>query len=87
MWIPVSVETAQNRLHEMGFDVLTGIFIDGHEWPEVVASRVEFFHQMVKLDFLHFTNAPTEGAQKVFPDDLLLTGDQKHFHDERTFQS
>ena len=57
----------------MGFEVLharKGIFIDGHERPDVVASRVEFLRKMVKVGFLHFTNAPTEEAQKALPDDI-----------------
>ena len=80
-----SVETAQNWLHEMGFELLTarkGIFIDGHKQPDIVASRVEFLCKMAKIGFLHFTNAPTEGARKALPDDidaprLLLIGNQK----------
>ena len=39
----VSVETAQKWGYEMGFEVLharKGIFIDGHERPDIVASRV-----------------------------------------------
>ena len=66
-WIPVSVETAQNWLHEMGFEVLTGIFIDGHEWPEVVASRVEFFRQMVKNRFLAFYKCTNRRSTKGPP--------------------
>lgn len=41
----VSVETAHTWLHHLGFEVLIpkkGIFIDGHERPDVVASREMF---------------------------------------------
>ena len=44
-----------------------GIFIDGHERDDVVESCRR---KMVKLGFLHFTNAPTEDAVKALPDDL-----------------
>ena len=69
----VSVETACTWLHHLGFEVLTpkkGIFIDGYECPDVVASRETFLRKMVKIDFLHFTNAPTEEAQKAIPADI-----------------
>jgi hypothetical protein len=41
----VSVETSRKWLHEMGFEVLTarkGIFIDGHERPDVIESQKTF---------------------------------------------
>ena len=66
----IGLETARKWLHHLGFEVLTankGIFIDGHERDDVVESRKLFLHKMVKLGFLHFTNAPTEDA---LPDDV-----------------
>ena len=42
----VSNETARKWLHHLGFEVLTprkGIFVDGHERPDVVDQRKEFF--------------------------------------------
>ena len=45
----VSVETARKWLHELGFDVLQmskGVFIDGHEHPDVVESREKFLRKM-----------------------------------------
>jgi len=80
----------------MGFEVLQarkGIFIEGHERPDVAASRKEFLRRMVKIGFLHFTNAPPEDAQKALPDDIdPPTLDRRSktvviFHDESTFQS
>lgn len=77
----------------MGFEVLTprkGIFIDGHERPDVTY-RQEFLRKMVKIGFLHFTNAPTEETQKALPDDIdPPTLDRRSktvifFHDETTF--
>ena len=92
----VSVETARKWLHELGFEVLTpkkGIFIDGHERSDVVESRKEFLRKMVKIGFLHFTNAPTEDAMKAIPQDVDPPTLEKRsktvvfFHDESTFQA
>ena len=57
----VSEETARKWLLELGIEVLTakkGIFSDGHERDDVIASRNEFIHKMIKIGFLHFTNHP-----------------------------
>ena len=57
----ISVETARKWLHELGFEVITpckGIYIDGHEREDVVEDRKTFLRRMVKIGFLHFTNAP-----------------------------
>jgi len=64
-----SVETARKWLHEMGFEVLTarkGIFIDGHERPDVVASRMTFLRKMVKIGFLLLMH-PQKKLGKLFP--------------------
>jgi len=48
----ISVETAWKWLHKMGFEVLQarkGIFNNGHERPDVVASHKEFLRRMVKI--------------------------------------
>ena len=69
----IGVETARKWLHETGFEVLTarkGIFIDGHEREDVVLYCKEFLRRMIKIGFLHFTNAPTETAQKSIPDEI-----------------
>ena len=80
----------------MDFEVLTprkGIFVDGHERPDVVESRKAFLRKMVKIGFLHFTNAPTEQARQALPEDVdppILERREKtvvFFHDETTFQS
>ena len=58
----VSVQITPKWLHEKGFEVLyarKGIFIDGHERPDVVAS---ISPKDGEASFLHFTNAPTEEA-------------------------
>ena len=92
----ISVETARKWLHEMGFEVLTarkGVFVDGHERSDVIESRTKFLRKMVKLGFLHFTNAPTEQAGRAIPEDiepLIFERREKtvvFFHDETTFQS
>ena len=69
----IGLESARKWLHHLWFEVLTakkGIFIDGHERDDVVESRKFFLRKMVKLGFLHFTNAPTEDAVKALPDDI-----------------
>ena len=69
----VSVETSRKWLHEMGFEVVTarkGIFVDGHERPDVIESRKTFLRKMVKIGFLHFTNAPTDEARQALPEDV-----------------
>ncbi len=83
-------------MHELGFEVLTakkGVFVDGHERPDVVTYRREFLRKMIKIGFLHFTHAPTDEAKKAFPEDIeppILEKRSKlavFFHDETTFQS
>jgi hypothetical protein len=92
----IGVETACKWLHEMGFEVLTarkGIFIDGHECEDGVLYCKEFLRRMIKIGFLHFTNAPTETAQKSIPDDIEAPTLERRektvvfFHDESTFLS
>ena len=87
----IGLETARKWLHHLGFEVLTakkGIFIDGHERDDVVESRKLFLRKMVKLGFLHYTNAPTEDAVKALPDDVDPPTSERRsktvvcFHDE-----
>ena len=82
----IAIETARKWLHELGFEVLTarkGIFID----------RKQFLRRMVKIGFLHFTNAPTQTYAMAIPEDIEpppLEHREKtviFFHDESTFQS
>ena len=50
-----ALETSRKWLHMLGFEVLNpkkGIFIDGHEHPDVVQYRKEFLRRMVKIGFL-----------------------------------
>ena len=57
----VSVETARRWLHQLGIKIITprkGIFIGGHKCEDVVEYRKTFLCRMVKIGFLHFTNAP-----------------------------
>ena len=91
----VSVETARLWLHHLGFEVLTaqkGIFIDGHERPDVIEARKLFLRKLTKIGFLHFTNAPTEEAARSLPEVDCPTSDVRSkavvfFHDETTFMS
>ena len=69
----MSVETARKCLHDLGFDVLRmskGVFIDGHERPDVVESRKQFLRKMMECGFLHPGNAPTEETALVLPADV-----------------
>ena len=69
----VSVETARKWLHELGFNVLQmskGVFIDGHERPDVVESREKFLRKMTECGFLRPDNAPTEEAAQALPTDV-----------------
>ena len=69
----VSVETARKWLHELGFDVLQmskGVFIDGHERPDVVESRENVLRKMTECGFLRPDNAPTEEAAQALPTDV-----------------
>ena len=53
----IGLETACLWLHHLGFEVLTvrkGIFIDGHERPDVIDARKLFLRKMTKIGFLHF---------------------------------
>ena len=92
----VSMATARRWLHQMGFEVITprkGIFIDGHERDDVVESRKMFLRRMVKIGFVHITNAPTDSSRAAIPTDLeppTLDRCSKtvvFFHDESTFNS
>ena len=92
----VSVETARKWLHEMGFEILQrskGVFIDGHERPDVVESRVKFLRTMTECGFLRTDNAPTEEAAQVLPADvphMSKEDGKKHivwFHDESAYNT
>ena len=76
----VSVETARKWLHELGFEILQrskGVFIDGHERPDVVESRVKFLTTMTECGFLRPDNAPTEEAAKTLPELMSHTCQKK----------
>lgn len=90
----ISVETARQWLHHLGFEVLSstkGAYFDGHERPDVIASRKQFLNDMIAVGFLHPDQAPTPDAQKAFPDDIPLASSAIRsklvvvFHDESTF--
>ena len=59
----------------------------------MVEYRKQFLRRMVKIGFIHFTNAPTEDARKALPTDCdppTLERRSKtvvFFHDESTFNS
>ena len=69
----VSVETARKWLHDLGFDgqhMSKGVFIDGHERPDVVESRKQFLRKMTECGFRRPDNAPTEEAARALPADV-----------------
>ena len=66
----VSVETARKWLHELGLQMSKGVFIDGHERPDVVESRERFLRKMTECGFLNPDNAPTEEAAQALPTDV-----------------
>lgn len=67
--------------------------LTSHECSDVIESRNLFLRKMVKLGFLHFTNAPTKEAAKLLPSDIDLSVLERRkktvifFHDESTFMS
>lgn len=91
----ISIETARQWMHKMGFQVLTakkGSFVDGHEREDVVDYRKKFLRRMIALGFLNRNNAPTDEARNALPADLecppeeILNKTVVIFHDESTFQ-
>ena len=66
----VLVEKARKWLHDLEFDVSKGVFIDGHERPDVVESREKFLRKMTECGFLLPDNAPTEEAAQALPTDV-----------------
>ena len=92
----VSVETARKWLHALGFEILQrskGVYIDGHEHPDVVESRVKFLKTMTECGFLRPDNAPTEEAATALPADvphMSKEEGEKHivwFHDESAYNT
>ncbi len=86
----VSVETARQWLHHLGFEVLSatkGAYFDGHERDDVVKAREDFMKEMIRVGFLHPDQAPTPKAQLSFPTDLPLASSEARdklvviFHD------
>ena len=92
----ISCETGRRWLHSMGFFVKKsskGIYVDGHERPDVVDSRKTFIYRMVELGFLHSSNAPNENAAACLPPvtssvtENDITKTIIWFHDESTFNA
>ena len=92
----VSVQTARKWLHELGFQVLDkkkGIYIDGHERPDVVQHRWCFLRQLVAGGFLTKEDAPSDEAKEAFPTDIEQPPAERCkknifiFHDESTFNA
>ena len=91
----VTLSTDLRWLHHHGFEVLTpkkGVFVEGRERSDVVIHRNEFFRKVIKIGFLHFTDAPNPEAAKALPEDIEPpTADRREklvvfCNDETTFQ-
>ena len=92
----VSVSTCRRWLLHIGFEVIIprkGIFIDGYEREDVVEAHTAFLRRMIKLGFVHFTNAPTPESCSAIPTDIEPpTADKREktvfiCHDESTFHA
>ena len=68
----ISVETARKWLHELGFEVLSAMFFDGHEREDVVKERKIFLEKMIEIGFLHPSETPTPEAASSFPSTVPL---------------
>ena len=80
----------------IGFHVLLmskGVFIDGHERPDVMESREKFLRKMTECGFLRADNAPTEEATRALPADVphmsKEVGEKRivWFHDESAYNT
>ena len=77
------------------FDVLhmsKGVFIDGHERPDIVESREKFLKKMTECEFLHPDNAPTEDTAQALPADVpqVSKEGENHivwFHNESAYNT
>ena len=92
----ISVETARQWMHHLGFEVLSskkGAYFDGHEREDVVEDRKKFLTKMIEVGFLHPDHAPTPEAQRAFPSDVSLASSAVRdkcviiFHDESIFNA
>ena len=81
---------------ELGFQVLDkneGVYIDGHERPDVVQHRRRFLRQLVAGGFLTKEDAPSNEAKEAFPTAIEQPPAERCkrnifiFHDESTFNA
>ena len=69
------------------------MFFDGHERDDVVEERKEFLTEVVEVEFLHPSEAPTPEATSAFPSPVPLPMSYIRdktvvlFHDKSTFQA
>lgn len=92
----IGYETARVWMHELGFRVINkkkGIFIDGHERPDVVEYRRKFIRRMIACGMLAKEHAPMDDERQLFPDDIDSPSSEQRlnnivlFHDESIFNS
>ena len=92
-WISTSNlnETSRKWFHEMGFEVLRFLLTAMSVLMLLNLGKI-FLRKMVKIGFLHFTNAPTEQARQALPEDVDPAIQERRgknvvfFHDETTSQ-
>lgn len=87
--------TARRWLHRLGFswkEIKKGIFIDGHERPDVVEYRKEFLEEMQRLSAYFVEFAPDgQMMEKIYPGDCQVGGPNAPIipitHDESIFSA
>lgn len=87
----ISTRTARRWMHTMGFRFQRyqkGVYIDGHERPDVVTYREKFLQEVANLDHLMSKWLDTNCKVRTFP---TLIGEEKEHvwitHDESVFHT
>ena len=87
----ISIQTARRWMHHFGFmykRYQKGIYVDGHERPDVVTYRNEFLEQVAEFEPLMPKWLDKECKMRTLPE--LHSGQTPHIlvtHDESTFQA
>ena len=85
----ISLRTSRRWLHKLGFHYkryLKGVYIDGHERPDVVAYRQVFLQKVSEYEQLMSKWYDEDCKIRTYP--LLADGEKEHIwvtHDESTF--
>lgn len=94
--IEIKSRTARNWLHKLGFeykDIKKGVFVYGHERPNVVKDRNKFLRTMKDLA-PYLVKFEEDGSIKTkeYPDDCAVRGDKRRLiivitHNKYTFSA